>query len=157
MKTDKNNIVNSYFKEINIENNEKYNTPQNEDLYTIIFDNRMSILKEIFGISRNLPLNSIFKQNTLEILKEKIPRKNSLENDTTDDLLDTPKENGNNSLIENKEEDSEFNLLKDGKVNHYIDINESYRRDESETTKDEEIIENGGSESESKQNGIYCD
>lgn len=138
---DKSKNVISFFSQLNEEERKIIDSTKNEtiDISDIVFDNKMNILKETFGISRNLPLNSIIKKENLFInitettntsiindQKENIDNaekinsntiddvvmKNEKENEDCDDGLSTKNINycmSNNSNLSN--EDDEDKLL----------------------------------------------
>lgn len=79
--SDKSKNVLAYFSNLSDEDRKMINESAPADINTddIVFDNKMNILKETFGISRNLPLNSQIKKPNSET-QVKIQNLNHVEN-----------------------------------------------------------------------------
>lgn len=135
---DRKKSVRSYFnnlseEEINIINQSSL---KEIDISEIKFDNKMIILKETFGISRNLPLNSINKKENLLIFQNSIQNEKPEIKQNSEDkdsyyLFNNTNENSheiivknNNIGIDNKNEKEESNFEKENeKKQDEIDLN----------------------------------
>lgn len=93
---DKSSSIRDIFKTIQIPLIEQVNDISNDsDACSILFDDKMTILKEVFGISKNLPINSKIKDSNLikEDLKNKAKENSNreknflhLENNISNDI-----------------------------------------------------------------------
>ena len=113
LKNDKNNIINSYFK--NLTEEQLNIIDSSEDVFIdtsdVFFDNKMNILKETFGISRNLPLNSEISKKSVKVKQIKEENSENILDGNSSSLSDTSQDL---TKMINSEE-SEDLLLKDVK------------------------------------------
>jgi len=123
---DKSKNVLSYFSKLTDEERKQINEASSVEIktYDIIFDNKMNILKETFGISRNLPLNSLIKKenfnhpkiNNISSIINELNKNNdsgdsNIKSNSDNDDEWSYKSSNNNKSIDDKKEDDEYDSL----------------------------------------------